>query len=603
MTFLVALFALAACASDCTRVRNRKQTGAPEAQRAAVEKSHPAPTAAQPVTNGPLNARSSIGYNLDFPGDWTWATPFLDLMHDARPWVAGDEPPEPGELVLDERGYPKTLGKVDGITAVVHTGDSPEFVGHTWVLTYDGKGQLDIDGGIEVLSRRPGRITFRGGEGNVWITIAQTDPEGTGDYIRNVRVFRADREHLVAAGKIFNPDFLEFLAPFGSLRFMDWMQSNERDLHRGGKWSERATTEQTQWRVQYIDPSRPERGTTVGGYPVEVMVALANEAGADPHFNMPYNFEDEFAREFAKVVRDQLAPNLNVTVEYSNEVWNWAFPQATYARLKAEKLWPGEGSGWLQYMGVRASQMCKIWKDVFAGELSRLRCVIAPQTGWPGIANASLDCPKWVEAGHEPCHKAADAIAITGYFSGRLQTEENTKVIHSWLAKGKDYALDRAFRQLMNADVAELTEQGEPAVGERAESLPQTLEYFRVFKQLADERDLELYVYEGGTHFNHGEDEKQKAFLLDVVRDDRMALLYKQLFQGFREAGGTIFNVWGGIGEGSCWANARDLHDRSHPKYRAIIDFVKTHPCNWPNCDRTKRVASKTPPSPASPSL
>jgi len=36
---------------------------------------------------GAPNARSAVGYNLDFPGDWTWLPPFIDLMKNARPWA------------------------------------------------------------------------------------------------------------------------------------------------------------------------------------------------------------------------------------------------------------------------------------------------------------------------------------------------------------------------------------------------------------------------------------------------------------------------------------------------------------------------------------
>ena len=589
---VASLATLMACTAACTRAcRDANNTPNVEVSTTpTLKRPSAAGDAAQPANKtaaavGASNARSALGYNMDLPGDWSLLAPFLDLMHDARVWEAGS-PEATAKLVLDEQGIPKRLGPNEGATAIIHTGETPEFLGHTWVLAYEGKGVLRIDGGVQVLDERPGRTRFRGKGDNVWLSLQQTDPA---DHIRNIRVFREDREQLLNEGKIFNPDLLDFLAPFGSLRFMDWAHSNEPEQAQGIKWSERSKLSQPQWLRQYIDPTKPALGVTRGGYPVETLVTLANELGTDAHFHMPYKFEDEYVREYAKVVRDSLASNLIATVEYSNEVWNWGFPQATYAREQAEKLWPGEGSGWVQYMGMRASRMCTIWKEVFAGQLHRLRCVIAPQTGWPDLAVESLECPRWVAQGHEPCYKAADAVAITGYFSGRLQTAESAKVVKGWLAKGKENALGKAFRQLEYGDVKEITEDGNPAVGEKSDSLQRAIELFRAHKAIADKFGLELYVYEGGTHFDHGNDEEHKKFLLEIVHDDRMRVLYGKLFAGFRDTGGTIFNVWGGIGPDSVWTNARTLNDRTHPKYRAEVEFAQSSPCWWTDCDRSKR--------------
>ena len=589
---VASLAALTACSSACPRTcrdasstPNVEISTKPTLKRPSSPEGDAAQTSKTTAAVGASNARSALGYNMDFPGDWSLVTPFIDLMHDARVWDAGS-PEATAKLSLDAQGVPQKLGPNEAATVILHTGESPEFLGHTWVLAYEGKGQLRIDGGVQVLDERPGRTRFRGKGDNVWLSLQSTEP---GDHIRNIRVFREDREPLLAEGKIFNPDLLDFLAPFGSLRFMDWAHSNEGEQAEGIKWSERSKLTQPQWLRQYIDPAKPALGLTRGGYPAEIMVALANELGADAHFHMPYKFEDDYVRNYAQLVRDSLAPNLVATVEYSNEVWNWGFPQATYAREQAAKLWPGEGSGWVQYMGMRASRMCTIWKEVFAGQLHRVRCVIAPQTGWPDLAVTSLECPNWVAMGHEPCYKAADAVAITGYFSGRLQTAENAKVLKRWLAKGKEHALAKAFRQLELGDVEEITEEGNPAVGEKSDSLQRAIALFRQHKAIADRLGLELYVYEGGTHFDHGDDEEHKKFLLEMVRDDRMRVLYGKLFAGFRDVGGTIFNVWGGVGPDSVWTNARTLSDRAHPKYRAEAEFAQASPCWWSDCDRNKR--------------
>jgi len=281
--------------------------------------------------------------------------------------------------------------------------------------------------------------------------------------------------------------------------------------------------------------------------------------------------------QFATYVRDHLAPHLRATVEYSNEVWNWGFPQAAYAHAEGRKLWPDEGTAWLQYMGVRASRMCRLWKQVFAGQESRLRCVIAPQTGWVDAAAASLDCPRWVamdRAHHQPCHEGIDAVAISGYFGRPLGEAANAPVLRAWLDKGADQAVARALRFLEQGEGGnELKDgDGKPATGDRSDSVAATIAQFRAFKKVADARGLELYVYEGGTHFS-SQDPVLKDFLFKVTQSDKMRELYLRLFQGFKDAGGTVFNCWGWIAPADPWANAQTIVDRTRPKYRAILEF------------------------------
>lgn len=537
--------------------------------------------AAAPPPAPPASARRPpsqllLGYNLDFPGDWSDAIPFLDLMHDARPWHGIGKPDPVADLDLDSQGWPRSLNGYELITSMVRTGNGSGFAGHVWRARYKGEGRLTVDGAADVLEQTPGSIRFRGKPDNCWITIHATDPARTGNYIRDITIVREDRLPLHAAGKVFNPDLLAYIAPFRSLRFMDWMLSNDKEPAQAGRWNARTKPDQPQWRTQFIDPKHPGAGLTPGGYPVEILVRLANEAKASPHFNMPYQADDAYARAFATVVRERLAPGLVATVEYSNEVWNFGFPQATYARLQAEKLWPKEGSGWVQYMGARASTMCRIWKDVFRApaDKGRVRCVIAPQTGWVDLATASLDCPRWVAMGNQPCHVGMDAIGITGYFSGLLHKPENAAVVKGWLKQGKAFALDQAFRQLEMGDVSGMRDgDGRPARGDKSDSLQALAGAFRAFRKLADQRALDLYIYEGGTHFDNDGDPVVWSFLNDVGSDPRMEGIYLKLFQSFRDAGGSVFNVWGGVGSNP-WSTAASLSDRSHPKYRAAVRFA-----------------------------
>jgi hypothetical protein len=219
-------------------------------------------------------------------------------------------------------------------------------------------------------------------------------------------------------------------------------------------------------------------------------------------------------------------------------------------------------------MAGRTSHLCDIFRDVFAGQEQRLRCLISPQTGWRDLAETVLDCPAWVEAtpGARPCHESVDAVNVTGYFAGCLA--DYPEVVSDWLEQGSEAALDLAFEQLEHGGLIE------ECSGEQEDSLDFTIEGYDYFMSAANARNLDLYVYESGTHFEYSEDDEIYSLLSEMTRDERMYDLYRKNFRGFRQAGGDILNVWGWIAPDDLWANAEFAGDRSHPKYRAILDFV-----------------------------
>ncbi len=565
-----------------------------------------------------------VGYNLDYPGDWTGLPPFIDLMKNARVWsgACGDADSHcdsAAHLSLDERGWVKSLRYLDRpdkaydrVETVVLTNKQQPGFGGDLVLDYEGSGEIDLTN-VQIVSRDPKarRLVFRAGEGSVFLRILASDPQGTGDYLRNIRVYRADQAGALLRGELWNPELLAYLAPFGSLRFMDWMESNQSGLCSGGErhgedcygqagkcgsgrcvmagvWAERPRADQPSLlsRSQFLDPLKPGRGVRVGGYPVEVLVSLANAVGADPHFNLPAAFQDEYARELAKYVRDHLAPKLRASIEYSNETWNWGFPQATYVNVKGRELWPDEGSAYVQYAGSRMQHQCRLWKEVFGDQKSRVRCLMSPQTGWIDMARKMLECPAWSRTHPDlaRCYEGTDAVAITGYFSGCLQERHNEKKLKAWLGKGREVALDRFFAQLEKGGELKCADE------EQGASLVDTIELYKAFGRLAEARGLQLYVYESGTHFNYeGKDPAIEQLFVDATHDPRMGQLYWRNLQAFKQAGGTIINAWGWVAPRDMWANAENINDRMHPKYKALAEFAKSEPCAWEACDRSQR--------------
>ena len=115
--------------------------------------------------------------------------------------------------------------------------------------------------------------------------------------------------------------FLKRWRGCNTFRFMDWMDTNGS---RQREWADRPKLEDATWSSK--------------GVPVEVMVELCNRLKVNPWFCMPHQATDDYARQFAALVKRELDPTLRVHVEYSNEVWNGIFEQHRLAEEQARKL-------------------------------------------------------------------------------------------------------------------------------------------------------------------------------------------------------------------------------------------------------------------------
>lgn len=551
------------------------------------------------------NYNSPMGGNLDFPGDWSEEYPFIDLLKNSRNWSAicpksnrscypkNEEMEDKGIdfIQMDDQGWVTTLQAkhdpnvvFDNVETIFLSLDPknplPE---KRFYVFYEGEGTLDYRLSVqknEELSQ-PGRdvIEITEDDGYALLKIRETDPQNTGNYLRNIRIIRADHLDEYEAGEtIFNPDFLKHIENYKALRFMDWMITNNSDEK---EWRDRPKPNQ----ISYISHYIPEKGV-VRGYPIEIMTALANRIQAYPWFSIPHQATDEYIREFAKLVNAELDPELKVYVEHSNEVWNWGFPQSKYAVNQARDRWgkndKGEydGDGWMQYHGMKTAQICQAWKQELGSD--RVVCVLGIQTGWKGLEDSALDCPLYVAEGNSPCWQSGiDALGVTGYFSGYLQKKENVELIQSWLDRGdSESALNRAFQQLEFGNIEGI----EGGSDNLKDSIAAGKENFQYFQNVAQEKNLDVVWYEGGTHFESSGNDRVDRFLKDIAQHEKMYDLYMKLFDTWKKSGGQLIMMWGGIGADSRWSFKHSLDDTDHPKWRAMMDFIEQNPCWWDGC-------------------
>lgn len=553
--------------------------------------------------DAPANPPLAMG--LSGIADWSTEQPFIDLMKSARPWIGHlpgqwggwDEAALSGASCLDAAGWPKCIpSALTGISTIILTeqpAQSTSLAGR-YRIAYRGEGAIQIEGRVSNVIKRPGEIWFNyaPGEGLVLITITASDPRRTGNYLRDISIVKETNIPAFEAGAFFNPAWLAKIDDLRAVRFMDWMVTNNATI---AHWDERPLP------ADYTYGRR--------GVPLEIMVALSNAIGADPWFTLPHKADDAYVGAFAAYVRDHLAPERKVYVEYSNELWNWMFDQAHWAQEQAKARWgrKAKDDAWMQFAGMRAAQVADIWRAAYGDAAAdRLVTVVSTQTGWLGLEQPLLSAPLWVA--EDPKHNrppaaSFDAYAVTGYFGNRLGAEKAETVL-GWIAEGTKAAQEaaeakglkgKALEAAVAADRFDLATTRAAAdlrdgsvTGGAEDSIAALAGRLWPYQaQVARENHLALVMYEGGTHILPGPQYQGNTDLVTFFDEfnytPEMGALYATLLQDWRAAGGTLFNAFvdvAGPSQFGSWGALRTLDD-DNPRWDVLEHFNRTVPAWW----------------------
>ena len=533
-----------------------------------------------PVPKGPLFVATPpatatgapvLGTNLLAPNDWVSSQPFIDLFKASRPWVTitngAWDTGQNARVTFDAQGWVKAKPlDVDSVSTILFTGaeDNAHPKGR-YVVTWEGEGTVRVDSTrIDTAASGPQRVVFDfQGESPIRIDIQSTDPQGNGNYIRNIRVFEEKLEPLLRAGEVFHPVFLQRIEDMRVLRFMDWEATN---LVPPGRWDQMPAADA----ARYWGDS---------GVPLPVMVQLANQVGADPWFCIPHLADDPFVRQFATYVRDNLSPSLVSYVQFSNEVWNFSFPQAQYAYEQAAKDLGFEGgTGWLQWYGMRAAEVARIWKGVFAekGVQARTKTVFEAMNN----PDPALQAPDYVaRKGIAAPYRSFDVYATNGYFGHGFVEPANRATLERWL-KEPDGGFASAFKQLREGGL--LLEEGS------TDSIPAMRRWFESEARTAHSLGLEMVVYEGGSHiadpFSASPSPELLAFYLALHRRPEMGELYSDLLAAWKAVGGTVFVHFNDAGLPSrfgSWGLYETFETLTSPRAEAITAFQAAQSPWW----------------------
>jgi hypothetical protein len=453
-------------------------------------------------------------------------------------------------LDLDRQGWPRSLPlDLQGRTGTVSTfvlwypkdsGQGPDSIyAGRYHLMAEGRGEISLSqvGKVDKGDKRlripdlridgPTHVTFDyvPNGSPVRLDILSSDPKGTGDYVRNLRIVHDRHMPMYEAGAAFAPEFVELLQDFRSVRWMAAMEATHNPPFAEGAFADRPLPD-------HYSFAQGSNGTPFTGLPIDLIVEFSNMTGTDPWIAIPVNASDDYIRGMAEHVARTLDPERRVLVEFGNENWNGIFKTNAYATKKALATW-GElklemapdgkirrsflsgptlikdgaffdlatarrsgydslealalalgldhplratSAAWAEWSGMRATQAGRIFADAFARidpahGRERLSLVMATFTYWDGADDLLLKAELWRTMGPTPWEDPAalfDSLAVGIYFGGDVGGR-NSDLTAWWLKTyGPETAMSLVLRNLSaGLDPALRLERFEAATFER----------------------------------------------------------------------------------------------------------------------------------------
>ena len=491
----------------------------------------PARTPSSPVQQTPLGA------NLPAINDYARTPVYVDLMHQARRFGTAAAPWDEKAL-LGADGWP--------------VGDFGVFLmtGQAGVVGVAGRYTVSFIGQAEVTAvaspARLGRPSHDAGSNRTSLSLVlheHTDQLALSfthvrGNIRDLKVIRPGYD--TTQPPLFTRPFLAHLKRFQTLRFMDWLRTNNND--RVSSWATRASPERSHY-------------ASAAGVPWEHIIALANQTGKDIWINIPVRADDDYVRQLARLLKATLRPDLRLYVEYSNELWNSQFWQFGINRDLAVAEVQDHADSPLRFDGSndkniwmyrRIAKRLKEISDIFrsvhgdAAMMNTVRPVFASQVVQPHVTELGL---KFIEAVYGPPSRYFFALAGAPYFN--LGSQQNAP----------DLTTDQVL-QAMELSVSQLAR----------------INQFETNLALARWYGLAWLAYEGGADtFGPGSIEAKKAASLDP----RLQAICRRYLESWYESGGDLF-MWFTAGAGNwdtkfgSWELTTDLALTDTPKIRCL---------------------------------
>ncbi len=330
-------------------------------------------------------AKVPLGANLNEVADYIRDRPFNDVFKSSR-IMSGNitQPFNFTSVLLDNKGWP-----LQDFGVVVMT-EMTSDMGGTYTIQFKGQATIQpVSGSNFTVANKIYKSSTNTTTAelvypaiipdgtSMFIGFTNTRFNATSNGIKDIKIMKPG---LTVSAPTFSSQFLTHLLRFDCIRYMDWRKTNGNNDSLWGK------------RTLKTLPSQQQEN----GIAWEYVIELANTLQKDIWINIPHKVNNTYITNLATLLRDSLSPNLNIYVEYSNELWNSQFAQTQFINEKSliEGNTPGsvinfdnvnDQFTWrMRYVAKRSKTISDLFKNVFGATAinNRVRVVLPQQFGF-----------------------------------------------------------------------------------------------------------------------------------------------------------------------------------------------------------------------------
>lgn len=532
---------------------------------------------------------ANIGADVNAPEYYSASDQYVDVMRMAGAWGTTSSDPVQGNLgeigELDAAGWPKEDAQIMVVCCVSPDGSAADpgtvspLVGK-YQISFNGIAQISDDGGtVEGQQYDPATNTTTAtldqtpyGPNNadliMLLTFSQTQHSASSAIntgITNVHIIRPQfapngMQWWSSPTQEFTNPFLAALAPFSTLRFMDWMATNGNQV---ADWSERTpagwpttnhwieTDGAWEWNSTDHKMELTDNfwSNTAGSW--QSVIDLANATGKDIWVNIPVRATDAYVTSLATLLKSRLDPGIHVYVEYSNEVWNGGFEQWYYNDAATTQLLATNEQAAGQY-----GEYCISWANDICHEAERLMQIsndFASVWGSPAI-NAAIR-PVF-------CHQLVGAGAM----------QMALAFINNAYGPPAKYFYGICSAPYWGPDSIAPGAAASDVLAASAASIPQWDGYLLAYTAAARYYGLHNFTYEGGPGMTDS-GEIDLPNILAANADPAMGTEVTQALTGAFQDGVDMYLYYTASGAWSkygMWGATPDVLDLTQPKWQAL---------------------------------
>ncbi len=185
----------------------------------------------------------------------------------------------------------------------------------------------------------------------------------------------------------FAQSFIDEIKKFSHIRFMDMVGTNFNKMEN---WGDRIQADSPNQRVPYHGTYEIINNDVMA---YEWAIYLCNVTNRNMWINVPAEANENFVRQLAILIKNNLNPNLKIYLENSNETWNPGFPAFSAYKTKGAALGFGnvnDNSTSHKYMVYKTVRIFEWFKDEFNTEEHRITTVLAGQLGSTSVSTNHL---------------------------------------------------------------------------------------------------------------------------------------------------------------------------------------------------------------------